>query len=104
MDLAERVVLYISYASYIAFALVALGIDPPLAKAWGAFLKELYPAAIGIVLVLSANPLVDVDAPYLRRLAFTAGLFLAGSSPLIRRLTVAPASTVTSLGRQLAPA
>jgi hypothetical protein len=82
MELVERLILYLSYASYVLYALVVLDIDAPHAKALATIFKKLYPAAIGVVLVLTANPLVKEDPPFLRRLAFTAGLFLLGSSAM----------------------
>lgn len=80
MDFAERFLLYLSYASYVLYALVLLDVNAPQTKAMATFFKKLYPAAIGAVLVLTTNPMVKDDPPFLRRLAFTAGLFLLGSS------------------------
>jgi hypothetical protein len=82
MEWVERLILYLSYASYVLYALVLLDVDAPRARAWAKFLEEIYPAAIGAALVLTANPLVKEDPPFLRRLAFTAGLFLLGSSTI----------------------
>ena len=80
MEFYRKMVLYTTYALYGLFALAVLGIERTSTYRMAMQVENIYKFMIGAILVAFANPYAKIPTDFLKRLAFSAGLFLVASS------------------------
>ena len=73
-------ILYTNYALYALFALAVLGIERTSTYRMAMQVENIYKFMIGAILVAFANPYAEIPTDFLKKLAFSAGLFLVASS------------------------
>ena len=80
MNKYEKLVLYTSYVLYGMFFLALIGIERETTLDIAMRVEGVYKFIIGIMLVAFANPYADLPKAFLKKLAFSAGVFIVMSS------------------------
>ena len=80
MNTYEKLILYTSYVLYGLFFLAILGIERDTTLNIAMQVEGVYKFIIGIMLVAFANPYADLPKAFLKKLAFSAGVFIVMSS------------------------
>ena len=93
-------ILYTNYTLYALFALAVLGIERNSTYRMAMHVENIYKFMIGAILVAFANPYAEIPTDLLKKLAFSAGLFLVASSSItgliLRRTSTTSGASSTS--------
>ena len=100
MELYRKMILYTNYALYGLFALAVLGIERTSTYRMAMQVENIYKFMIGAILVAFANPYAEIPIDFLKKLAFSAGLFLVASSSvtglILHRTSATPGTSPPS--------
>ena len=96
MEFYRKLILYTTYLLYGLFALAVIGVERQSTYRMAMQVENIYKFMIGAILVAFANPYSELPTDFLKKLAFSAGVFLVASSSvtaLILHRTSAGSST-----------